>query len=155
MSSIDVEVVDATKVEFSSVDSIKTMINTLNEQISVNKLLMTTLRALLKDTEKTTKELDKLPLGRNRSRPHHLLTVTLGLSRALKRRVARLIQRPRHIWRIHEFRQKLRNWIAAFVGNLLLLRFGQTKHFDDLALGGNGRVQITVLFRFAHDTLQS
>ena len=60
MSSIDVEVVDATKVEFSSVDSIKTMINTLNEQISVNKVLMTTLRALLKDTEKTSKELDKL-----------------------------------------------------------------------------------------------
>lgn len=59
MSSV-VEISDATKPEFSSVDTIKSMMATLNEQSSVIKNLMNGLRGLLKETEKSSKELDKL-----------------------------------------------------------------------------------------------
>ena len=65
MSTVEIETVDATKAEFSSVDSIKNLINVVNEEITSHKTLITTLRALLKDAEKTSKELDKLRNKRN------------------------------------------------------------------------------------------
>ncbi len=58
MSSV-VESTDA-KPEFSSVDTIKSMMVVLNEQNSVIKNLMNNLRTLLKESEKSSKELDKL-----------------------------------------------------------------------------------------------
>ena len=60
MSAVETEIVDATKVEFSSVDSIKNLINVVNEEVASHKTIITTLRALLKDAEKMSKELDKL-----------------------------------------------------------------------------------------------
>ena len=60
MSTPEIENVDAAKVEVSSVDTIKNMINTINEQVATNKTLLITLRSLLKETEKSSKELDKL-----------------------------------------------------------------------------------------------
>jgi len=59
MSSI-VESADVAKPEFSSVDAIKSMMATLNEQSSVIKNLINGLRTILKESEKSSKELDKL-----------------------------------------------------------------------------------------------
>ena len=60
MSTVDIETTDAPKAEISSVDAIKNMINTINEQITTNKSLLSQFKTLLKDTEKNSKELEKL-----------------------------------------------------------------------------------------------
>ena len=60
MSTVDIETTDAPKAEFSSVDAIKNMINTVNEQINANKSLLSQFKTLLKETEKNSKELEKL-----------------------------------------------------------------------------------------------
>ena len=60
MTTLEIETTDAAKVEFSSVDSIKNLINFVNEQVTANKTIMASLKLLLKDSEKTAKELDKL-----------------------------------------------------------------------------------------------
>ncbi len=60
MSTVEIETTDALKTEFSSVDAIKNMINVVNEQITANKSLLTQFKTLLKETEKNSKELDKL-----------------------------------------------------------------------------------------------
>jgi len=59
-SSVEIPIADATKVEFSSVDAIKSAIGTLNEQAASLKSLMNSLRSVLKDAEKNSKELEKL-----------------------------------------------------------------------------------------------
>jgi len=66
MSSI--EIADVTKVEFSSVDAIKSMMTTLTEQATANKTMMNTLRIILKDSEKSSKELDKLRNKKTRTK---------------------------------------------------------------------------------------
>ena len=48
------------KPEFSSVEAIKHMVTVLNEPAAVIKTLQNTLRSVLKDAEKNSKELDKL-----------------------------------------------------------------------------------------------
>ena len=57
MSTVEIET--ETKQETSPVDTIKNMMSVITEQISTQKGLLNTLRALLKDTEKNSKELDK------------------------------------------------------------------------------------------------
>ena len=60
MSAIDIETAPNAKAEFSMIDTIKNAINVVNEQIAMNKTLIGSLRSLLKEAEKTGKELDKL-----------------------------------------------------------------------------------------------
>jgi len=57
--STEVETVLATKVESSS-DQLKAILSTLNEQSGNMKMLMNTVRGVLKDVEKQSKELEKL-----------------------------------------------------------------------------------------------
>jgi len=69
MSSTVEIVTDATaKVEFSSVDAIKDIISKLNEQAGVIKAFTNTLRSVLKDAEKNSKELDKLRNKKTRTK---------------------------------------------------------------------------------------
>lgn len=68
MSTVEI-VTDATaKVEFSSVDAIKEMMNKLTEQAASIKGFMNTLRSVLKDAEKNSKELDKLRNKKTRTK---------------------------------------------------------------------------------------
>jgi len=60
MSTIDIESAPNAKAEFSMNETIKNAINVVNEQIAVNKALIANLRSLLKEAEKSGKELDKL-----------------------------------------------------------------------------------------------
>jgi len=60
MSTIDIETAPNAKADFSMIDTIKNAINVVNEQIATNKVLIGSLRNLLKESEKTSKELDKL-----------------------------------------------------------------------------------------------
>ena len=57
--STEVETVLATKVESSS-DQLKVILSSLNEQSGNMKMLMNTVRGVLKDVEKQSKELEKL-----------------------------------------------------------------------------------------------
>jgi chromatin remodeling complex protein RSC6 len=63
MSTVEIET--ETKQETSPVDTIKNMMSVITEQISTQKGLLNTLRALLKETEKNSKELDKYRNKRN------------------------------------------------------------------------------------------
>jgi chromatin remodeling complex protein RSC6 len=69
MSTIDVVPTDATtKVEFSSVDAIKELIAKFNDQAAVIKGFTNTLRSVLKDAEKNSKELEKLRNKKTRTK---------------------------------------------------------------------------------------
>jgi chromatin remodeling complex protein RSC6 len=69
MSTIEiVTATDAPKGEFSSVEAIKAMMSTLAEQGAVIKSLQNSLRSVLKDAEKNSKELDKLRNKKNRTK---------------------------------------------------------------------------------------
>jgi chromatin remodeling complex protein RSC6 len=59
-SPIEIETAVAEKHEFNSVETIKSLLTTLSEQGSVIKAISNGLRAILKETEKNSKELDKL-----------------------------------------------------------------------------------------------
>jgi chromatin remodeling complex protein RSC6 len=63
MSTVEIET--EAKQETSPVDTIKNMMVVITEQISTQKGLLNTLRVLLKDTEKNSKELDKYRNKRN------------------------------------------------------------------------------------------
>jgi chromatin remodeling complex protein RSC6 len=56
----------AEKTEFSSTDAIKTMMASITEQITANKNMLNVLRTILKDSEKSSKELCKLRNKRTR-----------------------------------------------------------------------------------------
>ena len=60
MSTVDIETAPNAKADFSMIETIKNAIGVLNEQIATNKVLIGSLRNLLKESEKTSKELDKL-----------------------------------------------------------------------------------------------
>jgi len=60
MATIEIATDATVKPEFSSLDTIKGMMNTLTEQSTVIKNLMVGFRLLMKDVEKNSKELDKL-----------------------------------------------------------------------------------------------
>jgi len=59
-SVVEVPEMTTTKVEFSSVDTIKSVMSVLTEQAAVLKSMMNNLRLVLKESEKSSKELEKL-----------------------------------------------------------------------------------------------
>ena len=63
MSTVEIDA--ETKPETSPVDIIKTLMTTLTEQMATQKTMLNTLRGLLKDTEKNSKELEKYRNKRN------------------------------------------------------------------------------------------
>ena len=67
MSTIEIDA-EVTKTEFSSVDAIKNMMTVLTEQAATNKTLLTSLRSILKDAEKTSKEIEKLRNKRGKTK---------------------------------------------------------------------------------------
>ena len=67
MSTI-VETVTDAKASFSPVDAIKDIMSKLTEQASVIKGLQNTLRSVLKDAEKNSKELEKLRNKKSRTK---------------------------------------------------------------------------------------
>jgi chromatin remodeling complex protein RSC6 len=67
-SSVEIVTDATTKVEFSSIDAIKNIMNTLVEQAAINKTLQNSLRSILKDAEKNSKELDKLRNKKTRTK---------------------------------------------------------------------------------------
>jgi len=67
MNTSEIEV-DATKQDFSSVEVIKSLIAELNEHMTAHKMMVNTLRSVLKDTERNAKELDKLRNKRIKSK---------------------------------------------------------------------------------------
>jgi chromatin remodeling complex protein RSC6 len=68
MSAVEIEtVVDATKTETAS-DHLKTVLQSLLDQSSVIKGLINTVRTVIKDTDKQSKELEKLKNKRNRTK---------------------------------------------------------------------------------------
>ena len=66
MSSVDIESVLATKVESSS-EQLKTILATMSDQSSMLKTLMNSVRAVMKDVDRQSKELDKLHNKKSRS----------------------------------------------------------------------------------------
>jgi len=60
MATVEITTDATVKPEFSSLETIKSMMNTLTEQSTVIKNLMVGFRLLMKDAEKNGKELDKL-----------------------------------------------------------------------------------------------
>ena len=64
MSTIEIETAAATKVE--SVDHLKNVLSTLNEQANVIKTLIGTIKNVIKDSDKQSKELEKLRNKRSR-----------------------------------------------------------------------------------------
>jgi chromatin remodeling complex protein RSC6 len=73
---VEVVSADAPKVEYSSVQAIRDIMTTLIEQATINKTLQNSLRLVLKDAEKNSKELDKLRNKKTRTKtersPHAL-----------------------------------------------------------------------------------
>ena len=69
MSSIDVSeiVAEATKTE-SCTDHLKSVLQVLSEQSAVIKTLMNTVRVIIKDSDKTSKELEKLKNKKSRNK---------------------------------------------------------------------------------------
>jgi chromatin remodeling complex protein RSC6 len=69
MSSIDVSeiVAEATKTE-SCADHLKSVLQVLSEQSAVIKSLMNTVRVIIKDSDKTSKELEKLKNKKSRNK---------------------------------------------------------------------------------------
>ena len=69
MSSIDVSeiVAEATKTE-SCTDHLKSVLQVLSEQSAVIKSLMNTVRVIIKDSDKTSKELEKLKNKKSRNK---------------------------------------------------------------------------------------
>jgi chromatin remodeling complex protein RSC6 len=63
MSTVEIDA--ETKPETSPVDIIKTLMTTLTEQMATQKTMLNTLRGLLKETEKSSKELEKYRNKRN------------------------------------------------------------------------------------------
>jgi chromatin remodeling complex protein RSC6 len=63
MSTVEIDA--ETKPETSPIDTIKTLMTTLTEQMATQKTMLNTLRGLLKETEKSSKELDKYRNKRN------------------------------------------------------------------------------------------
>ena len=71
MSNSTVEittVADAHKIDFSSIDAVKNMMLIVTEQVAINKTMMNSLRLILKDSEKNSKELDKLRNKKSRTK---------------------------------------------------------------------------------------
>lgn len=69
MSSVDVSeiVAEATKTE-SCTDHLKSVLQVLSEQSAVIKSLMNTVRVIIKDSDKTSKELEKLKNKKSRNK---------------------------------------------------------------------------------------
>lgn len=65
MATIEIETVNATKVESSS-EHLKSILSTLTEQSNVIKGLINSVRAVIKDSDKQNKELEKLRNKRTR-----------------------------------------------------------------------------------------
>jgi len=59
MASVETDV-EVTKAEFSSIETLKNLIASVAEEMATHKTMLNSLRAILKDQEKTSKELEKL-----------------------------------------------------------------------------------------------
>jgi chromatin remodeling complex protein RSC6 len=68
MSTPEIETEIAAKNEISYIDTIKNMMTTLTEQMAVNKTFMNSLRSVLKESEKVSKELEKLRNKRGKTK---------------------------------------------------------------------------------------
>jgi len=67
MSSADIEPVDAVKVESSS-EMLKSVLQALSDQIVSMKALVNTVRSVIKETDKTNKELEKIRNKKSRTK---------------------------------------------------------------------------------------